>query len=447
MTPTAIPVTRPDARALTAVLDDVRRAVAARRVADRDLLVAAVAWAEAHPAPPDERLVGEPDDWSTEQAVPLAGRGAPEVAEFAAVELGAALGWSLPAARSLMGDGLDLKHRLPRTWLHVLDLRVPVGPARHLAAQARDLSPEAAAHADRLVAADPGHVGRLRIERLVDEARLYGDPDRAVDDELTALAERKVSLEPGRAPLTTDVRMTLDALDAEAFDAAVARAAESLRRLGDEDPLDVRRARAVGVLADPRRALDLFAGRDPGPRSLPSGVASLVLHLDAGDLDRDATDPAVVRIEGRTLRHGSTGGPVLLDALRWWLPEGTSFVVRPVLDLDRADAVDGHDPPGWLDELVRLRDPHCVFPGCQVRSRACDLDHIRPYLPIARGGPPAQTRADNLAPLCRAHHRAKTLGDWRYARSTDGGYRWTSPTGSVLTVLPAPRRPDPPRRP
>lgn len=447
MSPTATSTSRPSAGELTEVLVDAKTAIADRRTADRDLLVAAVRWAEAHPAPSDERVLGSPDDWCAEQTLPLAGAGAPEVAEFAPVELAATLGWSLHATRALMGDALELKHRLPRLWRHVLALRVPVAQARHVAAHTRDLSPEAAAYADRLVSADPAHVGKVRVEQLVDEARIYFDPDRAIDDELTALASRRVTLEPGRSPLTTDVHMTLDSLDAEAFDAAITQAAAALRRLGDEDPLDVRRARAVGVLADPQRALDLFAGHDPGPTRLPAGSASLVLHLGAADLDRLATDPAVVRIEGRTLHHGSTGGPVLLDVLRRWLPEHTTLVVKPVLDSSRTDSVDAHDPPDWLVDLVRGRDRFCVFPGCQIRSRSCDLDHIRPYLPLELGGEHGQTHAGNLAPLCRAHHRAKTLGEWSYARLRDGAYRWTSPTGQVFDVLPPPRRPRPPRRP
>ena len=85
-----------------------------------------------------------------------------------------------------------------------------------------------------------------------------------------------------------------------------------------------------------------------------------------------------------------------------------------------------------MTEFVRLRDPHCVFPGCKKRSRHCDLDHIEPYVRPDDGGPPSQTHPDNLAPLCRHHHRVKTHGRWHYRRLPDGGYRWTSPTGRTI---------------
>ncbi len=38
----------------------------------------------------------------------------------------------------------------------------------------------------------------------------------------------------------------------------------------------------------------------------------------------------------------------------------------------------------------------------------------------------AQTSTDNLAPLCRRHHRAKTFGHWNYVRLSPGEYLWTS---------------------
>jgi hypothetical protein len=98
-----------------------------------------------------------------------------------------------------------------------------------------------------------------------------------------------------------------------------------------------------------------------------------------------------------------------------------------VLDLNRTDAVDRHDPPPWMRELVILRDRHCVFPWCATDARTCDLDHIVAYRSPDEGGPPGQTNPLNLAPLCRRHHRAKTAKRWRYERTEDGSYAWTSP--------------------
>jgi hypothetical protein len=428
-------------RTTAAVLARAAEAMANRRAADVALLLAAIEWAETHPAPVAGHCAGwGEEDLHGEGVIPLAGAGAPLVAEFAPVELAVELGWSTDSTKELMGDGLELKYRLPQLFAHVLAGRVPVHQATYVARHTRDLTEVAAAHADRLVSADPARVGKVRAERLVDEARLYHDPDRALDDELQSLAARKVEMLPGSTPLTTDVYMRLDTHDAEAFDAAVSRAAAALRRLGDLDGLDVRRARAVGVLADPQRALDLFAGQ---PRRTPA-APRLLLHVDGDQLDRLTADPGagpvVVNVEG-----GPSPGPVLLDVLRAWLADST-IQLTPVLEMSRSDVTDRHDPPGWMADVVRLRDPVCVFPGCQRPSRACDLDHIQPYIATEEGGPRGQTHPGNLAPLCRHHHRVKTHGGWSYVRLTDGSYRWASPTGRKHVVLPAPRRRTTPTR-
>ena len=115
--------------------------------------------------------------------------------------------------------------------------------------------------------------------------------------------------------------------------------------------------------------------------------------------------------------------------------------MRPVLDPHRTWAVDQHDPPEQLRDQVLLRESHCVFPGCRRDSRTCDLDHLDPYQPPDQGGPPGQTSPENLAPLCRAHHRAKTHTAWTYRRDRDGTLTWTSPTGHTYAVNPVSRAP------
>ena len=199
--------------------------------------------------------------------------------------------------------------------------------------------------ADRLVCADPAHATRICIERIVDEARLYYEPDHAVAREEAAMAARRVELRPGAVTATTDLVMTLDTPDALAFDKTVSQLAHSLGDLGDSDPIDVRRARAVGILADPQTALDLLDGNAVRPRSQP---ATLYLHLSDTTLLDAAGCPGPVTIERL--------GVLSTDLLKQWLANST-VVIRPVLDLARDDAVDQHDPPAWMADLVRLRDP------------------------------------------------------------------------------------------
>ncbi|HET7387738.1 MAG TPA: hypothetical protein VFJ19_13860, partial [Nocardioidaceae bacterium] len=43
--------------------------------------------------------------------------------------------------------------------------------------------------------------------------------------------------------------------------------------------------------------------------------------------------------------------------------------------------------------------------------------------------PGGETATDNLAQLCRKHHRHKTFGRWSYLMLEPGTYLWTSPHG------------------
>ena len=160
----------------------------------------ALEWARLHPCPSNETPAhwGEAD-LHDEGLVPLAGPGAPWVAEFAPVDLAAALGITHDAARQLIADALELDYRLPKLWKRVLAGEVPVWRARLIARETTDLSVEAALFADRLIAAMPRRIGQVKAAQLVQEARLYFDPDRAIADEEEALTKRGVWLRHGNA--------------------------------------------------------------------------------------------------------------------------------------------------------------------------------------------------------------------------------------------------------
>jgi hypothetical protein len=65
----------------------------------------------------------------------------------------------------------------------------------------------------------------------------------------------------------------------------------------------------------------------------------------------------------------------------------------------------------------------------------CDLDHRTPFdHDAAAAGRPqvGPTVRENLDPLCRRHHRIKTVTAWASTRDADGGpSAWTSPCGRV----------------
>jgi hypothetical protein len=407
-------------------------ALARQRAAEIEVLVCAAAWADAHRVVSEDGAAVAAAAAGGGRALAVAGPGAPEVEDFAVSELGGLMGVCFETAFALLGDAVELSHRLPLLWnLTTVAGTVTVGLAREICEMTRDLSLEAAADADRRLCRSRRRIDRRRARLVIDETRLWHDPDRAIDDEQHALAKRGVWSYPHPArfhtPALTEMYVLLDSLEAHRFETAVGQVATLLGQLGDTDPLDVRRAKAVGVLADPQTALDLLTSssdQTQPPRSAPAApAATLYLHLSETALLEDGP----VSIERL--------GTVSKDLIRDWLT-GSRVIVRPVLDLGRADAVDQHDPPGWMREQVVLRDRHCIFPGCTRHARGCDLDHIDPYRHPDQGGPPGQTHPDNHAPLCRRHHRAKTHGTLSYHRLPDGSYHWTLPTGQERTVTP-----------
>jgi len=78
-----------------------------------------------------------------------------------------------------------------------------------------------------------------------------------------------------------------------------------------------------------------------------------------------------------------------------------------------------------IRRAVRERDgARCAFPGCE--SRRTDLHHIQWW---SMGG---QTSAENLHPLCKAHHRLVHSRGYIVTR-TRGGYTFTDPaTGTII---------------
>ena len=441
----------PDVRDLDAsmVLDAV---VERRRAADRaeaDLLALAVHWVDLHPVTPEHPAASFPTQRTGGLAaalgpvffdrVPLAGAGTPAVAEHAVEELSAALNLSHAAGLSLVSEAVELRHRLPRLWALVQDGRLHAWKARQVARATTQLSRDAVAFVDRHLAVTARSNRLPALGPVLHEARLRCDPDQALAVEQTALEHRGVWLDHRESTATTLVTARMDTLDALDLDGTVGDLAGLLGRLGDTRDLDVRRASALGMLAHPQRALDL-ASDDPGTdtesTALNGSRGTLYLHVTLADLATMGGSSRVERL-----------GTASLALLRDWLQRLSGVSIRPILDPARTDSVDAHDPPDWMRETVILRDRHCVFPGCPVDARACDLDHIEPYVPLDDGGPPGQTSPANLACLCRRHHRAKTFAGWHYRRLPDppddpgdgdpgATYEWTSPTLRTYHVSP-----------
>jgi hypothetical protein len=95
-------------------------------------------------------------------------------------------------------------------------------------------------------------------------------------------------------------------------------------------------------------------------------------------------------------------------------------------------AVDRYTRSADLTRYLRVRDPHCRFPGCRMPTHRCDLDHAQDF---ALGG---ATDHRNLCALCRRHHTLKGETPWRVKHRPGGVIEWTSPGGLHYVDTPPP---------
>jgi hypothetical protein len=423
-------------------------------------LVLAAAWADLHPPESihDAAAFTVP---GCEHEEPIAGEGAPLVAEFCVAELGTTLGITTTAAKKLIGHALELRHRLPRLWAQVHAGQVPAWRARAVADTTIHSSPaltrEAAGFVDAQVAAVAGRVGSAQLDRLVAETiRRY---DLATADPTTDPEDGYLHVDPRHVTVDTDdvhyagtlrIEAEVDIADALDLDRAVAHHAATQAALGSLLPLDARRAKALGELARTQTALELLTGEpgtdrasgpDPDTRRqdrvsadaetdeqmLPAASAVVIhAHFDAS-LSGDTT------VFGPTGRMENRQRLALLEQIQSWCAESrTEVTIKPVIDLNTELSAQAYKVPADIREQVQLRDRACVFPGCTRPARRCDVDHIVEYDhdAEAEGRPqPGPTTTSNLACLCRFHHRLKTHSAWRYEMTEPGIFEWTSPHG------------------
>lgn len=269
---------------------------------------------------------------------------------------------------------------------------------------------------DRAVAVGLGALSWPRLEALVEGEITNAAPDRAAEAEERARSGRFAKVvrdEVGTAGVRTLVAR-LGTPEALQLDATIARIAHRLGQAGDTDSMDVRRARALGILATPERAAALLAGDNAGADRLKPPVR-LYLHLNAERLGPEG----VARLEGE--------GAVPVATLRALLADSTVRVTG-VIDHRESEPVDAYEIPERMREQVVLAQPYEVFPWGTRRARHTDLDHTVPY---AQGG---RTRVENLGPLGRFAHRAKTHAGWRCRQVRPGQWLWRSPYGRWYEV-------------
>src|SRR6187455_2835128 len=264
------------------VLAQARADRAAADAAEARLLSHACAWADLHPA----ESIGEAVRFG-DTPVPVAGPGAPLVAEFCVAEFAAAVGMPTETGKAYLGEALELRHRLPRTWARVRAGDLPAWRARRIARQTIALSPAAAGFVDDQVAGFAHRIRPSGVDRLVEEAIVRFMPDEARRRREAAADARHAHVHTHQVSFegTVWVEAQVDLADALDLDTALSVGAARLADLGSTASVDVRRSETLGEMARHQLALDLDTTGDPGtdapatPDRTPARQVVLHVHL------------------------------------------------------------------------------------------------------------------------------------------------------------------------
>lgn len=239
----------------------------------------------------------------------------------------------------------------------------------------------------------------------------------------SAAAERRVCVEPARDGMAW-LSILMEAERAYAvksrLDAIAARPADPA-----DSPVDRRTPtqRATDVAGDlllsgslsDHDAAALTATGTVVPRILVTVPALTLLGLSDEPAELDGYGPIDAETARRLAAHSSSWQRILTH------PESGAF-----LSYGRTT----YRVPADLAGYLAVRDGGCRFPGCGRRARETDIDHTIDW---AHAG---STSHENLAHLCRKHHRLKHRTRWRMTQEPGGVIRWDSPAGHVLRTHP-----------
>jgi hypothetical protein len=314
-----------------ATLAAIEGEVVARRAAEARDLALAAHWADLHAADPQRDRDGQRAWHGESRLIEIGGDGTPMVQDLCLAELAIARRVHHHAARAVVADALDLRHRLPRWWHAVQTLHLEPWVARKAAALSRPLDQLRVMVIDAALPDDLAEISPGRLLDIVRAQVIEADPARharLLDDQLK---RRYVSLSQTDELGLRHVIARVRAGDAVWVDAMVERIADLIAdRFPTGTTRDVLRSEAFGWLARPEELLALLHGTESPTRRQQ---AVLLVHLSEAAL---GTDNGVARVEDI--------GPILTREVPEWLRH-CHVTVHPVIDLHDQVAVDAYEHP------------------------------------------------------------------------------------------------------
>ncbi|MFC5237898.1 HNH endonuclease signature motif containing protein [Pseudonocardia zijingensis] len=203
--------------------------------------------------------------------------------------------------------------------------------------------------------------------------------------------------------------------------AGVARAAVAAQHRGAAWRFAIVDTAGYLLLAGQLRRRPRITSRTSRAPAVRGGVVEL--HLTLAELQRYSSNPGPDPDSGL----GAWAGVLAEIATAW----ADRHHLRRLLAADP----DARFVRGPLAEHVRIRDRHCVGPGCTRPARRSDLDHTWEH---GRGG---RTVEVNIGPACKRHHPDKDRG-WTLTQPEPGIFVWISPLGRTYRTRGEPIRPE-----
>lgn len=283
------------------LLDQVQSFRWLERAGVNSNLILAGTWADRYPA--DSIDPYQLEVRGGDRTVQPGGDGTPSMAKLAITEFATTLGKATGTGERMIGDALDLRHRLPRLWQRLCNMEIDGRDCQTIARETHHLTFEQALQVDASIA---DLVGRWSFGRWMKhlESRIV-EVDAENNRKLAEKASKEIGFwlgqsndhglktVYGRFPTPIAIRLYAQA----------DRVADILRRRGNTGTKGQRHAEALAIMTRPLEQLKLLAedtaptlfDPDPGDESLlptPSAAEQRIAPDPVADHDHSGSDEA-----------------------------------------------------------------------------------------------------------------------------------------------------------
>jgi len=333
-----------------------------------------------------------------------------DAAVAAEAEIGVALHMSRRATENELRFALSLTKRLPRLADMLTTGVIDEARARTIERYTMHLADIAAqAVLDEIADDAPSWtVGQLRAQ--IQKLAIQVDPHEAVKRYTQAVTDRRIVTESNDTGTVNLFGMDLAPDQVAAVTDRINTIAKDMSCDGESRTMDQLRADIF---------LDLLTGNNH--TTTRRGVVDIrvdlttLIGLDDNPAELSGYGPVIADVARRVVDNA--------DDAEWRVT-----IIDPVTGRPTHAGTTSRRPTAAQKRRVEIRDTTCVFPGCRMPAIRSDIDHT---VAVEHGG---ETSDENLAPLCRYHHRIKHQHDWTYQRNSHGDYVWVTGLGQIITT-------------